>query len=578
MKTTKRCARKRAPPNGYICFTLGGTFHARRVSYSNERREQVHEVRKVGACLRCHLLKKSCSRGNPCTTCVRAAENKIASCSLAWMDCVRPSLMNVTIYGLEARFDPDIGLGGVPVLQYLTHGDLDLKFDIPFQWNIDELSTFVAGWLVRDHDASRASMAGLLSSASLLSIISDLIGSEIAQVFKWLVSTSSMIFNTCSGNVVYSQNSTDIRILRHCGYRLLLHLESHIKPMTLARLRKHELYAMFLLLLGCIISSKYVAESLGDLSRLPLAVDQSTAVQHAQPSSITHSDEERGTELIRLLAHHMVYLGQSTGLLQDRVSKTLIAYLTSTPWQKKLVPPTNQVEVDLWPPNHSSRYLFSPAETKSPLVEDSISANDPDSSICHKGLKRTLRDLPSIGRNKHLENALCEVASCSRCHIAESSLDYLEERQYHNRSWFLCKSCSRSIYLRGDLASRGGGGTGSTVGQSFAHSSNFVTTAFEKPSYANLNSRKPTTSGSNNTAAEVSKDLPTLFNFNQPLNNNLGPPSPLDFNVACFDPSLPTNDIDTTLVLQLDNTEQWPCLRRIPTPQPEQDLELERHM
>ncbi|CAK4034600.1 Hypothetical predicted protein [Lecanosticta acicola] len=37
--------------------------------FTDSRRKEVQEIRKRGACLRCRMLKKPCSEGNPCNTC-----------------------------------------------------------------------------------------------------------------------------------------------------------------------------------------------------------------------------------------------------------------------------------------------------------------------------------------------------------------------------------------------------------------------------------------------------------------------------------------------------------------------------
>ena len=50
--------KKRPLSEGYLCFSLNGSLHPQRSAYSDRRREEVNEVRKVGACLRCQLLKK----------------------------------------------------------------------------------------------------------------------------------------------------------------------------------------------------------------------------------------------------------------------------------------------------------------------------------------------------------------------------------------------------------------------------------------------------------------------------------------------------------------------------------------
>jgi len=47
-----------------------GRFH-------NERRKEVQKIRKIGACLRCRMLKKPCGEGTPCTTCVNVSSARV---------------------------------------------------------------------------------------------------------------------------------------------------------------------------------------------------------------------------------------------------------------------------------------------------------------------------------------------------------------------------------------------------------------------------------------------------------------------------------------------------------------------
>jgi hypothetical protein len=153
-------------------------------------------------------------------------------------------------------------LGGVPVLQYFADGNVQLKFDIPFQWNLDELSTFVASWLVSD-DISKASMVGMvgiMSSASLYLVLSDIIGAELARDFKTLIYTTSLLFDTGEINNPDSELSSDFKVVHYCGQRILYYLEAHLRPTPMTRLSIHNLYAIFLLLLGTIISSNYFGE------------------------------------------------------------------------------------------------------------------------------------------------------------------------------------------------------------------------------------------------------------------------------------------------------------------------------
>ncbi|XWW95547.1 hypothetical protein V2A60_003508 [Cordyceps javanica] len=47
---------------------LGRPRHSRS-RFTPARRKEVQEVRKIGACIRCRILRKNCGKGNPCDTC-----------------------------------------------------------------------------------------------------------------------------------------------------------------------------------------------------------------------------------------------------------------------------------------------------------------------------------------------------------------------------------------------------------------------------------------------------------------------------------------------------------------------------
>ena len=53
--------------------TADGTPNGRprhsRARFDPTRRKEVQEVRKIGACIRCRILRKNCGKGNPCDTC-----------------------------------------------------------------------------------------------------------------------------------------------------------------------------------------------------------------------------------------------------------------------------------------------------------------------------------------------------------------------------------------------------------------------------------------------------------------------------------------------------------------------------
>ncbi|KAM7204473.1 hypothetical protein V8F20_003589 [Naviculisporaceae sp. PSN 640] len=64
-------------------FRLGGEGGAgvrarhSRARFDPARRKQVQEVRKIGACIRCRVLRKTCSEGSPCVTCRKVLSPRV---------------------------------------------------------------------------------------------------------------------------------------------------------------------------------------------------------------------------------------------------------------------------------------------------------------------------------------------------------------------------------------------------------------------------------------------------------------------------------------------------------------------
>lgn len=69
--------------------TSDGTLNVRprRARFTPARRKEVQEVRKIGACIRCRILRKNCGRGDPCDTC-----RKVLSPRVWRTGCVRTRL------------------------------------------------------------------------------------------------------------------------------------------------------------------------------------------------------------------------------------------------------------------------------------------------------------------------------------------------------------------------------------------------------------------------------------------------------------------------------------------------------
>ncbi|KAI2617012.1 hypothetical protein GGS26DRAFT_577463 [Hypomontagnella submonticulosa] len=61
-----------------------------RARFDSGRRKEVQEIRRIGACIRCRILRKTCSKGTPCDTCQKVLSPRIWSTG-----CVRMKLEEV---------------------------------------------------------------------------------------------------------------------------------------------------------------------------------------------------------------------------------------------------------------------------------------------------------------------------------------------------------------------------------------------------------------------------------------------------------------------------------------------------
>ncbi|KAL8298467.1 hypothetical protein RB597_006726 [Gaeumannomyces tritici] len=99
-----------------------------RSRFDAHRRKEVQEVRKIGACIRCRILRKTCSRGHPCDTC-----RKVLSPRIWKSGCVR------------TKFSEQLDLYSAGVQIVLNQHRLnDLKAHVDFadQGTVLELSIF----------------------------------------------------------------------------------------------------------------------------------------------------------------------------------------------------------------------------------------------------------------------------------------------------------------------------------------------------------------------------------------------------------------------------------------------------
>ncbi|KAI9697873.1 MAG: hypothetical protein M1820_007660 [Bogoriella megaspora] len=259
MQACKKGRQEKPPrpnePSGYSCFLLNGKpiSSRRRAAYSAERRLKVKEIRGVGACLRCRLLKRPCSKGNPCDRCLKDCniiESRLAAKCLAWMECIRPSLTHFKI------FESDINAKDYTLeaaLDSIRPLDIQLEFSIPFDWNVAALCVYIGKWLDNDSDPVPMSCVGLFSSAKFASLLSPLLGSEFAQNLRHFIYASSNSYLTRDAErqvkPVFSL------VANHLGARLLAVLENNLSSKKLAECSADKLRALSVAVLVVIIAT-----------------------------------------------------------------------------------------------------------------------------------------------------------------------------------------------------------------------------------------------------------------------------------------------------------------------------------
>ncbi|PSN64086.1 hypothetical protein BS50DRAFT_576705 [Corynespora cassiicola Philippines] len=117
--TARKAGMNSNPPSAnspvFMCFSISGeqVRPPKRSKFSKKRKAEVMEVRKQGACLRCRILKRTCSGNNPCDNCIAVINATHGSRVLQWTKCVRYTLEDVNLFwdrcmvdGLVAKENP----------------------------------------------------------------------------------------------------------------------------------------------------------------------------------------------------------------------------------------------------------------------------------------------------------------------------------------------------------------------------------------------------------------------------------------------------------------------------------------
>lgn len=312
---------------GYMTFSLANPMPIRpkRSKFNAHRRQEVAQIRRLGACLRCRGLKISCSQGTPCLRCKRSnvlcyrKEQKLRA-----IDPVPFSFEAVDIYSTHRSCDSngfDDALKSIitPIVRYARH-----EYKSMVDWTVDGL--FAHCWLWASNICSDASIvtpysrSWAFSAVGTETFLSTLTSKDMCHGLRLLVEVSTLLYNWGSDPGFPARYSTHLHSIQSfTGSKLIQAFKKPLTPVRLANSSLPQLQGLFFLLFGAIIAVSHTG---------PIA-------ESSQPNflreHVSDYDEAR-KQLLRVLIHHMVSIGTKAFHAPNTISQDCFLEQASLGW------------------------------------------------------------------------------------------------------------------------------------------------------------------------------------------------------------------------------------------------------
>ena len=184
----------------------------------------------------------------------------------------------------------------------------ELLFKEVVHWDVSALCTDFATWMTADNAHPAAtSRVGVLSSMQCQRLLCRYLDDDLCIYLPLLVRTSSLLYNRQdSPHPCYTnEHLSSARSL--LGNELLKNLETALKPTSLSKNSKQQLEVLFMVVFGTIIAVVYTCNTDSEGARV---------------------------ELIRILTHYLVLIGERVGLLQCDMKKLQLIQDCHNLWNK----------------------------------------------------------------------------------------------------------------------------------------------------------------------------------------------------------------------------------------------------
>ena len=190
----------------------------------------------------------------------------------------------------------------------LAQDKTELHFEEAIHWDIDVLCKDFAAWMTADNDQpATISRVGVLSSMQCQRLFCRYSNDDMCTYLPLLVLSSSLLYNRQGPphpRYTYECLSSARSVL---GNELLKHLETALKPASLSKMSKQQLEVIFMVVFGTIIAVVYSCKT---------------------------GPEEARVELVRILNHYLILVGERVGLLQCEMKKIQLTEGCHNLWNK----------------------------------------------------------------------------------------------------------------------------------------------------------------------------------------------------------------------------------------------------
>lgn len=216
------------------------------------------------------------------------------------------------------------------------------SFDAMIKWDVGSISSEFVLWMTEDDaQPGSTSLVGILSSSAFENMISKFVDRSLSKHVRLLVKLTSLLYSR-EGQASYAGcDSTSLWSLRSfAGTRVLQELEPALGTPSLSIALLEKLTALFLVLFATIIAVGYSKprRPSGDLdaSTFGLPVYQSPiSTESCTSDGSAQAFSEAQEHLLRILAHHMVYIAERINLLEPKVSRKRIIEGSACRWNRR---------------------------------------------------------------------------------------------------------------------------------------------------------------------------------------------------------------------------------------------------